>query len=76
MIEDVESSQRAEALVKTCAYLANNTSMQLIVAGVQSTEQKNLLQTLGCHLMQGHLFGLPLTEQEVTNKMAERLPGI
>jgi diguanylate cyclase (GGDEF)-like protein len=60
---------RTIALIESIVELAKHLSMQVLVHGVDTQEQADQLQKLGCVLMQGKLYGEPLPEAEVINKM-------
>lgn len=68
LITDINTNTQAVALVKSLVYLSKTMSMQIIVQGVESDKQMTVLKNLECILMQGHLLGRPLSEQEVTKK--------
>ncbi|TAK75583.1 MAG: EAL domain-containing protein, partial [Gammaproteobacteria bacterium] len=69
LIKDIHLNSQAEALIKSLVFLTNELSMQLIVQGVESDQQRAILESLGCTLMQGHLLAEPLTEVEVVSKL-------
>lgn len=66
--DDVALNDQTKALIKSIIVLAENLTIQLIVPGVISQEQMEVLQSLGVVYMQGKLLGDPLSEREVTTK--------
>ena len=69
LLNDIETSPQSLALIKSIIFLAKSLSMEMIAQGVESERQSTRLKELGCTLMQGELFGAPLTKQEVIKKM-------
>ena len=68
-IEHIDQQIEAQQCVKALLLLVESLSMQLIIKGVESKEQAQVLKSLGCLLMQGQFLGEPLLENEVTKKM-------
>ncbi|RDI41821.1 putative bifunctional diguanylate cyclase/phosphodiesterase [Aquicella lusitana] len=69
LIKDIDTNLQTQALAKSLIYLSTNMDMQVIIQGVESNQQMELLKKLGYSLMQGQLLGGPLSEHEVTDKM-------
>jgi diguanylate cyclase len=68
-VKDITTDPQTVALVKSVIFLSKKLSMQLIIQGIETEEQKTILKELDCILMQGKLLGEPLSEREVTSKM-------
>jgi diguanylate cyclase (GGDEF)-like protein len=56
MVQDAESKKIVRAIVS----LAHNLGRRVVAEGIETLEQKQFLQRLGCDLGQGHLLGFPL----------------
>ncbi len=69
MVTDKES----KAIVKMIITLSHNLDMLAVAEGVETQEQKQLLQELGCNVMQGHLFSHPLLPQEFTKMVVKNI---
>ena len=69
MIDDVMRNDRAKKILKSIIMLAHDIDMEVIVQGIETKEQANILKELGYSLMQGQLFGKLLLEQEVVREM-------
>lgn len=69
LISDILNNETAVALIKAITYLGKETTTEIIIQGVESPEQIELLKNLGCILMQGRFLGPPLSEREVREKM-------
>ena len=53
--------QKADAvIIDTIIGMANNLGLEVIAEGVETQEQRHFLETHGCHLYQGYLFGKPM----------------
>lgn len=61
----IKNNENAE-IVRTIVSLAKNLSMSLIAEGVETTEQLEQLQQLGCDNGQGYLFSKPVTAEIAT----------
>ena len=48
------------AIAKMVIVLASTMGVQVIAEGVETAEQRDLLETLGCHNYQGYLFSRPV----------------
>lgn len=54
-----------ERVVKVILSLGELLQMSVIAEGVETHQQKDRLQVLGCRLMQGYLFARPMPEQQL-----------
>lgn len=67
LVQDLASNKESAAIAKMIIFLAETLHLTIIAKGVETVEQKQLLQDLGCHLMQGYLFSQPLSPEEFTH---------
>ena len=51
-------------IIQTIIGMANNLSMEVIAEGVETVIQRNTLESMGCLLYQGYLFGKPVPVEE------------
>jgi diguanylate cyclase (GGDEF)-like protein len=72
------SSDPAAAIVKAVAELAIALGMRVAAEGVETAEQKALLEALGCQEIQGALLSLPLPAAQLAlqTRTARFLPAI
>lgn len=63
-IVDLLSSEGQQAMVKAIVALSRVMHMAITVEGIESREQADLLQQMGCHEGQGYYFGLPESSEE------------
>ena len=57
---DLPEDQQSLAIVKTIFSLASNLQLSTIIEGVESLEQKNLMQEMGSHEIQGFFYSPPI----------------
>lgn len=69
LIDDLEMNPKSLALMKAMRFLADSLSMQLIVQGVESKQQLEILKEAGFTLMEGGLLGPPMFANQFTEKM-------
>ncbi len=58
LVASVDSDQRARAVAAAVVSLGSMLGLSVIAEGVERVEQLDELRDLGCHLAQGHLFGV------------------
>lgn len=61
----VHESPKTRALLKTIAMLGHNLDMRVIAEGVETSEQLDYLEEIGCQEIQGYLISRPLRVQEL-----------
>ena len=71
---DMTRSSDAAAIVNSVIGLGRAMGLRVIAEGVDSEEQVALLQTSGCHEIQGYLFGKPLPAESYAHVMRPRTP--
>lgn len=54
-----------KAIISNIIAIASNLNMEVVAEGVETTEQIELLQSLGCRVMQGYYYGRPMPVQEL-----------
>jgi diguanylate cyclase (GGDEF)-like protein/PAS domain S-box-containing protein len=64
-IENLTTSTKDAAITTSIIQLGHNLGLGVIAEGVETVEQMNLLQELGCDYVQGYYFGRPLPAHEV-----------
>jgi len=63
MLADAE----AKAIVRTCIILGHELNMLVVAEGVESLEHLDLLQEMGCDIVQGYFLCRPLPVEEITS---------
>jgi diguanylate cyclase (GGDEF)-like protein len=59
LLTGLEPSSKATMLVAGAVTLASALDMRVVAEGVEHEMQANILRDIGCHAMQGYLFGNP-----------------
>lgn len=58
----MEADRRAYAIVKQTVQFCMDAGLQLIVEGIETAKQRDMLLTCGVRYMQGYFFGMPATK--------------
>ncbi|WP_271169516.1 putative bifunctional diguanylate cyclase/phosphodiesterase [Hansschlegelia plantiphila] len=72
-IVDIEADGASRAIVKSVIDLCRNLELCCIVEGVETERQKAILSGLGCNVMQGYLFGRPISAAAVPSALARTM---
>jgi EAL domain-containing protein (putative c-di-GMP-specific phosphodiesterase class I) len=64
-VETLGSNAESEKIVSAVINLAHALGLQVVAEGVETTQQLQILRSLGCDLAQGFLFSRPLPAGEV-----------
>lgn len=59
LVRDINTTSTKRKLMKTMVNLCQELGMAVIAEGIETVEERDTLQSLGCDLMQGFLFALP-----------------
>ena len=63
-VRELPASASSVAIVNTIIELAHGLAMTAVAEGVETTEQRQCLESLGCRVMQGFLFARPMPAAE------------
>lgn len=69
-VSDVIQSPRNRAIIEATIFLAQKLSVDVIVEGVETREQLQLLSSLGCKEFQGFYFSEPMSARMMTEMLA------
>jgi diguanylate cyclase (GGDEF)-like protein/PAS domain S-box-containing protein len=75
-IADIERDRRAAALVTTVVELGRTLGMDVVAEGVETDGQLAALRGMGCHFLQGWLFGHAVPVEELTPLLAAFDPTV
>ena len=80
-VRNIGSDTSNESIIKTIYLLAENLGLYCIAEGVETLEQIEFLNKLGCHDFQGYYFAKPmpaseLLKESVLNQVLKQLDGI
>ncbi|MEJ1959257.1 MAG: EAL domain-containing protein [Nitrosomonadales bacterium] len=59
-VRDIDSDPNDEAIVRAIITMGRAFNLQVIAEGVETEEQKRLLEMNGCHAYQGYLYSKPV----------------
>jgi diguanylate cyclase (GGDEF)-like protein len=62
-----EFEQKNLGIVKTIVNMAHCLNLEVVAEGIETEEQRSILEDLGCQYGQGFLFSRPLDVQAMTN---------
>ena len=68
-VRDVAANRGSRSVVQAVIGMAHGLSMDVVAEGVETTEQLDVLNTLGCDVMQGYLFSKPLPASELNLRL-------
>lgn len=72
-VRSVEKAADAAAVVHAIVSLGRGLGMKVTAEGVENAQQQLFLRAAGVHFMQGYRFGMPMTAEEITVRLAK--PG-
>lgn len=64
-VRNVMNDHRDLAIVAGVMKIADALGLNVVAEGVETVDQLQLLDTLGCHAMQGYLFARPMPASEI-----------
>lgn len=56
LIKDILTDERSRGIVKTLVQMAEDFHLQILAEFVETEEQKQLLESMGCYLYQGYFY--------------------
>lgn len=68
MMQDLQNNRRSQMLISSLVQICHNLQMQLIVEGVETREQFDILKQLDCDGLQGYLIDRPIPIPEFEQK--------
>ncbi len=72
-VSAVEPNTRNQAIAESIVALSNLLKLTAIAEGIETAQQLEWLQVLGCELGQGHFFSPPVTASEATDLLVKKL---
>ena len=71
LLREVESNERARAVVTSAVDIAKRVGMQTLCEGVENLEQLRFLQLIGCEKGQGYFFGRPVGHSQTLKRLRQ-----
>lgn len=70
LVDDVVENEQTRVLIQSILHFGGTMGIQVVVQGVESEVQMDVLKKMGCTLVQGSYIGAPLTAQALLQKIA------
>lgn len=74
-VAEVTSDPTSRAIIKTTVDLCRNLGISCVFEGIETEQQLDALLGLGGTVMQGYLFGRPMTEDMVIEQLSSERKG-
>lgn len=74
-VKQLEHSPPDRAIVCSIIELGHHLGLEIVAEGVETLEQKQMLNEYGCDTMQGYLFSRPVPPEEYEKRFLETRPG-
>lgn len=74
LVIDLENSETSREITGAIVSLAKSMQLVILAEGVETVGQRDILQELGCHLIQGYYYGRPV-DPETFVKYFEKAPA-
>lgn len=71
-VQNIQTDQDEACIVNAIVAMAQGLKLDIIAEGVETETQLNYLKQLGCHTMQGFLFGEAKTAEDVVRAITGR----
>jgi diguanylate cyclase len=69
-VANIRTSDQEACIVNAIVSMAQGLRLNIIAEGVENPAQLNYLRALGCHTVQGFLFGQPMRMEELIARMS------
>ncbi len=70
-IKDINRDRGSGAIVSTIIAMARGLKINVIAEGVETEEQREFLENVGCIHFQGYLFGKPMPIEEIEEVISQ-----
>lgn len=67
-IKDITENKDDKALVSAILSMARSMNLDVIAEGVETEEQKQCLEEMGCYKIQGYLYSKPMSASDIEKK--------
>lgn len=74
-VRDVAVDKDDAAIVTAIIHMGHSLNLEVVAEGVESEQQLELLRRHGCDYVQGHLFGDPMTAEELLQVLLDQAEG-
>lgn len=70
-VRDLSESDSSRKIIKSVYSLSRELSLSCVVEGVETLQQLDILQDMGCNLIQGYYYSRPMPEGDVESFLTE-----
>jgi len=71
-VSDLEESEEARSIAKSIIDMAGALSLKVVAEGVETPGQSDILVAMGCDELQGYLFSMPITAEDIQSMALNR----
>ena len=64
LAENIQDNRKAQMVVESIAGICRKMDIRMVVEGVETEEQFDILSKIGCEQAQGYLFSRPIPIEE------------
>jgi diguanylate cyclase (GGDEF)-like protein len=64
LIADIETCERARTIVQAVIQLISGVGCEVVAEAVETASQADILRSMGCDVVQGHVFAHPMFEND------------
>lgn len=72
-VSDIVTNEHNRLIATATINLAHGLGLQVVAEGIETKEQKDLLQVLGCDKAQGYYFAKPMPSNELTTWLTQKI---
>jgi diguanylate cyclase (GGDEF)-like protein/PAS domain S-box-containing protein len=69
-VRDLPDSASDVAIARAVVALGHNLNMEVLAEGVETEAQSAFLAGIGCHVIQGYLYGKPMTAEQLQQQIS------
>jgi diguanylate cyclase (GGDEF)-like protein len=69
-VRDLGIDPAAHVLIDGLLTIGNGLGVQVVAEGVETTHQRDMLQEMGCHVVQGYFYGMAASVSETKFRLA------
>lgn len=70
-VRDLQTDENDRAIIEAITDMARHLGIQVIAEGVETESQRDILQQIGCHWLQGYFFAQPLPVEQFERFIAD-----
>lgn len=64
LVSDITVNRKAQAIIQSITDICGKMGIQMVVEGIETEEQLEVIKAMGCRYVQGYLFSKPLPMQK------------